>query len=100
MQKVPDKSVKGYDSELNEAHVNKEKFLLPARYIVEGSLGRGSFGAVCKAMDTVTNEHVAIKKIRDVFPLNDKKVKKSDDAIYVETVLALRYFYTWWTALT
>ena len=37
------------------------------RYQVENVIGRGSYGVVCAALDTLTGERVAIKKIQNVF---------------------------------
>lgn len=35
------------------------------RYKIEQTIGKGSFGQVAKAYDTVENEHVAIKIIKN-----------------------------------
>ena len=37
------------------------------RYILKEVIGKGSYGVVCSAVDTKTNEKVAIKKINNVF---------------------------------
>ena len=37
------------------------------RYHVLDMIGKGSYGVVCSAVDTLTGETVAIKKINDVF---------------------------------
>lgn len=58
--KTEDKFI-GYDG------ANRYKFL---KYI-----GRGSYGIVCSAVDTYTNEKVAIKKISGVFRNVSRAVK-------------------------
>ena len=37
------------------------------RFAVQEVLGKGSYGVVCAATDTVTGEKVAIKKVANVF---------------------------------
>lgn len=37
------------------------------RFKVREVIGKGSYGVVCSAVDTLTNEKVAIKKIHDIF---------------------------------
>lgn len=37
------------------------------RYKIREVVGKGSYGAVCSAMDTHTGEKVAIKKMHDIF---------------------------------
>lgn len=37
------------------------------RYVLKEVIGKGSYGVVCSAVDTKTNEKVAIKKINNVF---------------------------------
>lgn len=43
------------------------KFDVDSRYEVLDVIGRGAYGVVVAAMDHVTNRHVAIKKISDIF---------------------------------
>lgn len=44
--------------------VQGHTFTIDTRYQPGKILGRGSFGVVCTAMDTVRRENVAIKRIR------------------------------------
>lgn len=37
------------------------------RFKIQEVIGKGSYGVVCSAVDTLTNEKVAIKKIHDIF---------------------------------
>ncbi|KAG6589297.1 Mitogen-activated protein kinase 20, partial [Cucurbita argyrosperma subsp. sororia] len=37
------------------------------RFKIQEVVGKGSYGVVCSAVDTLTNEKVAIKKINDIF---------------------------------
>nr|CCC90904.1 putative mitogen-activated protein kinase [Trypanosoma congolense IL3000] len=43
------------------------KVQVPRKYEVKGLVGRGAYGIVCSAIDTTTDESVAIKKISNVF---------------------------------
>ncbi|KAG8339480.1 Protein kinase domain [Trypanosoma vivax] len=43
------------------------KIEVPRRYEVRNVVGRGVYGIVCSAVDTTTNETVAIKKMNNVF---------------------------------
>ena len=38
-----------------------------SRFKIQEVVGKGSYGVVCSALDTVTGEKVAIKKINDIF---------------------------------
>ncbi len=40
---------------------------MPARYVVERAIGRGAYGLVAAARDTVTGERVAIKRVAGAF---------------------------------
>eukprot|EP00127_Corallochytrium_limacisporum_P006197 Clim_evm14s221 gene=Clim_evmTU14s221 len=42
-------------------------FDVPSRYTELEPIGRGAFGQVCSALDTITNERVAIKKVLEPF---------------------------------
>ncbi|KAK2947179.1 putative Mitogen-activated protein kinase [Blattamonas nauphoetae] len=42
-------------------------FTIPKGYSVEKLMGRGTYGVVCAATNTKTNERVAIKKVHDTF---------------------------------
>ena len=44
--------------------VNGCKFHLDAKYVPIGAIGQGSYGVVCSAKDSSTNQKVAIKKIK------------------------------------
>ena len=44
-------------------------FIIPRRYSLEKVLGQGSYGIVCKAIDTSNNEEVAIKKMFNPFKI-------------------------------
>ena len=46
---------------------NTQRFEVDVRYKNLKMIGAGAYGLVCKALDTVTGEEVAIKKVRDVF---------------------------------
>ena len=37
------------------------------RYTIKEVIGKGSYGVVCSALDNMTHEKVAIKKINNVF---------------------------------
>ncbi|KAG5498547.1 hypothetical protein JKF63_02833 [Porcisia hertigi] len=56
--------------------VNDYRLEVPERYCVQEFVGRGAYGFVCSAVDAVTNESVAIKKVSDLFdsPTNAKRV--------------------------
>lgn len=47
--------------------VGYNKFYIDRRYTNLKPCGDGSYGFVASALDTVTGEHVAIKKIKDAF---------------------------------
>ncbi|KAJ9441309.1 Mitogen-activated protein kinase 5 [Diplonema papillatum] len=47
--------------------VQGSKFLVDAKYCIKKSVGCGAYGIVCAAVNTETNERVAIKKIGKVF---------------------------------
>lgn len=47
--------------------INGTRFEVPLHYTVLKVLGFGAYGLVCSALNTKTNEKVAIKKCRDVF---------------------------------
>ena len=47
--------------------IGNESFNLDVRYTNLKKIGKGSYGFVCSAMDTVTNRKVAIKKIANTF---------------------------------
>lgn len=57
-----------YDAKvLVETMVRDESYLLPSRYEIVSLMGSGSLGEVCKASDQLTNDYVAIKKVKFVF---------------------------------
>lgn len=45
---------------------NQSRVEVPKRYQVQGLVGRGAYGIVCSAVDSVTGDGVAIKKISNV----------------------------------
>lgn len=47
--------------------INGTRFEVPAHFMVLKVLGFGAYGLVCSALNTKTNEKIAIKKCRDVF---------------------------------
>ena len=47
--------------------VARDVFEVDTRYINLKPIGSGSYGMVCSALDTVTGQKVAIKKITDMF---------------------------------
>ncbi|CAG9578162.1 putative mitogen-activated protein kinase [Leishmania major strain Friedlin] len=57
--------------------VNDYRLEVPERYNVQHFVGRGAYGFVCSAVDAVTNEPVAIKKVMHLF----------DDAVDAKRVL-------------
>ncbi|KAG5496502.1 hypothetical protein JIQ42_03328 [Leishmania sp. Namibia] len=57
--------------------VNDYRLEVPERYNVQHFVGRGAYGFVCSAVDAVTNEPVAIKKVTHLF----------DDAVDAKRVL-------------
>ncbi|KAK7200636.1 mitogen-activated protein kinase [Novymonas esmeraldas] len=57
--------------------VNDYRLEVPERYSVQHFVGRGAYGFVCSAVDAVTNEAVAIKKVTHLF----------DDAVDAKRVL-------------
>jgi serine/threonine protein kinase len=52
------------------------KFVIPKRYKIESVLGFGAYGVVVSALDTVTQERVAIKKINNVFSQGTEYAKR------------------------
>ncbi|KAL0476896.1 mitogen-activated protein kinase [Acrasis kona] len=59
--------------------IDGESFALPPRYAPVRILGQGSFGVVCSAKDSETNEMVAIKKLKNLFiqsPKEDKQAQR------------------------
>ena len=44
-------------------------FILPKKYKLSKVMGKGSYGIVCKALNTETNEQVAIKKMLNPFKM-------------------------------
>uniref|UniRef100_A0A7S0Q040 Mitogen-activated protein kinase n=1 Tax=Coccolithus braarudii TaxID=221442 RepID=A0A7S0Q040_9EUKA len=53
--------------QMNHFLVNGIRFDVDSRYSLIAPLGKGAYGAVCKAMDNFEREKVAIKKLTDVF---------------------------------
>ncbi|EFC44001.1 predicted protein [Naegleria gruberi] len=53
-----------------------ETFDIPEYYKLEKIIGRGSYGVVASALDTRTNERVAIKKISNIFQKNKDYQKR------------------------
>lgn len=51
----------------NTISIGKHAFTVDARYTDLRPIGRGGYGLVASALDTVTNERVAIKRITNVF---------------------------------
>jgi len=51
----------------HEAAVGRDVFFVDVRYRILKPIGGGSYGFVCSAIDEVTGEKVAIKKIANVF---------------------------------
>ncbi|OUC43554.1 kinase domain protein [Trichinella nativa] len=65
----------GYDDENHDYIIRRGDRLL-GRYVIENLIGKGSFGQVVKAMDTVENCHVAIKVIKNKRPfLNQAQIE-------------------------
>ncbi|KAL0485260.1 extracellular signal-regulated kinase [Acrasis kona] len=69
-------------SQMNELHTiefNDETFTIPRKYKLERIMGQGSYGLVCSAVNTLTNEKVAIKKNKSIFPSNtfEQNVRKN-----------------------
>lgn len=58
-----------YMNELHTIEFNEEIFVIPRKYRLERIMGQGSYGLVCSAVNTLTNERVAIKKNRSIFPM-------------------------------
>jgi mitogen-activated protein kinase 6 len=46
---------------------HETRFVLPSRYVLQKKLGHGAYGVVCSAYDSVSEQHVAIKKITNAF---------------------------------
>jgi mitogen-activated protein kinase 1/3 len=61
--------------QLEMVEFEKQKYLLPKRYKILKSIGSGAYGTVVSAFDKLTNEHVAIKKIVNVFE-KDREYQK------------------------
>jgi serine/threonine protein kinase len=57
-----------YMNELHTIEFNEEVFVIPRKYRLERIMGQGSYGLVCSAVNTLTNERVAIKKNKNIFP--------------------------------
>lgn len=53
--------------QLKEYKISNETFLLPKRYLPKKIVGRGAYGTVIEALDTETQQNVAIKKNSHVF---------------------------------
>jgi mitogen-activated protein kinase 1/3 len=66
------------DIDLFPRIVQDEQFSLPSRYIPMHVLGRGAYGIVICAADSVSQEYVAIKKCKSAFPTGNvpKRVKQ------------------------
>lgn len=56
--------------------IEGETFEIPEHYKVQQLIGRGSYGVVASAIDTRTNERVAIKKISNIFQKNKDYQKR------------------------
>ncbi len=56
--------------------IEGETFDIPEYYKLEKIIGRGSYGVVASALDTRTNERVAIKKISNIFQKNKDYQKR------------------------
>jgi hypothetical protein len=65
---------------MNELHIlefNEEVFVIPRKYKLERIMGQGSYGLVCSAVNTLTNERVAIKKNKNIFPTGTPETQVS-----------------------
>lgn len=70
LESVFDNSEK--DSQTSYFHsflVLSKMFIVPKKYDISKALGKGSYGIVCKATNTETNEEVAIKKMINPFKI-------------------------------
>lgn len=48
-------------------HFGTQQMEIPLRYVPSKVIGRGAYGIVCSAVDTITGERVAIKKVGRLF---------------------------------
>lgn len=55
------------DPNFHSIQVGYNRFYIDKRYSNLKAAGDGSYGFVCSAVDSVTGEKVAIKKVKDVF---------------------------------
>ena len=64
----------GGDGKINSFMVSGARFDVDSRYTLIKPIGHGAYGVVCSAMDNLTGERVAIKKINKAFEhLTDTK---------------------------
>ncbi|KAL0490292.1 mitogen-activated protein kinase [Acrasis kona] len=83
---------------LNRYQIQKEVFEITERYVPEEVIGKGSYGMVISALDTKTNEKVAIKKCGKVFPvgvaelmlLESRNVKQTKTQLLKQTLIPKR----------
>lgn len=59
---------------MHTVRVGRESFTVDVRYRQLKLIGRGAYGSVVGAVDAVTGEHVAIKRIHDVFG-DERRIK-------------------------
>jgi mitogen-activated protein kinase 1/3 len=52
---------------LREVVIKQERFILPQQYNPTNVIGKGAYGTVATATDSLTNEQVAVKKNKNVF---------------------------------
>jgi serine/threonine protein kinase len=57
--------------EMHTLQLDNEIFRIPKKYIIERIMGKGSYGVVCAGRNLETNELVAIKKNKGIFPCKD-----------------------------
>lgn len=60
-------AIREISAEQGRYEVKGEQWAVTPRYRLSEYLGGGSYGHVCKALDTTTNKDVAVKKIEEVF---------------------------------
>lgn len=72
--------------------VGYNRFFIDKRYTNLKPAGDGSYGFVASANDVITNERVAIKKIKDVFAGEDTHTHKHTLYLHIEANIFTHYY--------
>eukprot|EP01080_Neovahlkampfia_damariscottae_P009239 gene9239-1325_t len=71
-------------NELVTYSVENEPFIIPKKYKLYGTVGKGAYGIVCKAVNTINNEIMAIKKNKHVFPKNNQMEEEESTSLLIQ----------------